>query len=64
VRLRVANTGVGIPADLDVHQAESLGLQLVCALTEQLGGIIELNREGGTTFTLTFPFPKDSAAGE
>ena len=47
--------GVGFPEDLDFRQTDSLGLQLVCVLTEQLEGTIELAREGGTRFTLTFP---------
>jgi PAS domain S-box-containing protein len=36
--LRVPDTGVGLPADLDFHATESLGLQLVCALTEAAPG--------------------------
>jgi hypothetical protein len=36
--------------------AESLGLQLVWMLTEQLGGTIDLSRAEGTAVTLTFPF--------
>jgi len=63
VTLRVADTGVGLPADLDVHQTASLGWQLVCALAEQLGGGITVAREGGTAVTLTFPFPTDTGGG-
>jgi two-component sensor histidine kinase len=33
---------------------ESLGLKLVNILTRQLDGVIELQRNGGTTFTITF----------
>jgi len=54
-RLVVRDTGVGFPPDLDFRHTETLGLQLVCMLTEQLGGTITLERAGGTTFTLTFP---------
>jgi PAS domain S-box-containing protein len=61
VTLRVADTGVGLPADLDVHQTASLGWQLVCALAEQLGGAVAVDRAGGTTVTLTFPCPADAA---
>jgi two-component sensor histidine kinase len=53
--LSVRDTGVGFPEDLDFRATESLGLQLVCLLTEQLGGTIDLEREGGTVFTITFP---------
>jgi len=57
VTLRVIDTGVGMPEGFDVGQTDSVGLQLVCALTEQLGGTISVARHGGTTFTLTFPVP-------
>jgi PAS domain S-box-containing protein len=53
--LRVHDTGVGLPADLDFRATQSLGLQLVCALTEQLQGTIALERGDGTTVTITFP---------
>jgi two-component sensor histidine kinase len=52
--LRVSDNGIGFPPEIDFRQTESLGLQLVHALTEQLEGTMELQRHGGTTFTLTF----------
>jgi two-component sensor histidine kinase len=52
--LVVGDDGVGLPPDLDYHRADSLGLQLVDDLTQQLHGNIMVNREGGTTFTITF----------
>jgi two-component system, sensor histidine kinase PdtaS len=57
VTLRVIDTGVGVPDGFDVRQTDSLGLQLVCALTEQLGGALTVAGQGGTTCTLTFPVP-------
>jgi len=54
VVLEVADNGVGIPANLDVHSASTLGLKLVAIFTEQVGGTIDLEREGGTRFTLRF----------
>jgi PAS domain S-box-containing protein len=59
VTLLVRDTGVGFPGDLDFRRTESLGLQLVGMLTEQLGGTLTLTRAPGTTFTLTFPYPRD-----
>lgn len=53
--LIVRDTGVGFPADMDFRRADSLGLQLVCLLTEQLGGTIALDRTAGTQWTLRFP---------
>jgi two-component sensor histidine kinase len=55
VTLVVRDTGVGFPEDLDFHTTDSLGLQLVCALTDQLGGTITLERCEGTIFRLSFP---------
>lgn len=52
--LTVRDNGRGFPLDLDFQSTESLGLQLVSALTEQLRGTIALDRDKGTTFTLTF----------
>jgi len=53
-RLVVADNGVGFPAGLDFRNTESLGLKIVCTLTAQLGGTIELARDGGSTFTILF----------
>ena len=41
--------------DLDFRNTETLGLQLVMTLTSQLGGTIQLNGGGNTTFTVRFP---------
>jgi PAS domain S-box-containing protein len=59
VLLTVRDSGCGFPEQLDFRTTESLGLQLVCALTEQLRGTIALERGGGTAFTVTFPLPSD-----
>jgi PAS domain S-box-containing protein len=46
------DNGIGIPADLDWRNAESLGLRLVILLVEQFQGTIELDRTAGTMFTI------------
>jgi PAS domain S-box-containing protein len=53
-RLVMSDNGVGIPEDLDFRNTKSMGLQLVNLLTEQLNGEIELDRNNGTKFTITF----------
>jgi PAS domain S-box-containing protein len=53
--LNVSDNGAGFPTDVDFRNTESLGLQLVNALTGQLGGTVDLVRNGGTTFSITFP---------
>ena len=52
--LTVSDNGVGFPEHVDFRNTDSLGLQLVCTLTDQLDGAIELNRTGGTEFKITF----------
>lgn len=53
--LIISDNGVGLPKGLDFRDTESLGLQLVCLLAEQLDGTVELDRTGGTSFQVTFP---------
>ncbi|HEV3256913.1 MAG TPA: histidine kinase dimerization/phosphoacceptor domain -containing protein [Gemmataceae bacterium] len=52
--LVVRDNGIGFPKDIDVHTADSLGLQLVNTLTAQLDGTLELCGGAGTAFTITF----------
>jgi two-component sensor histidine kinase len=62
--LAVHDTGIGFPDGFDFRQTESLGLQLVCALAEQLGGRIALQCGLGTSFTLTFPLVTDQIGND
>ena len=53
IELAVDDNGVGLPADLDVRDTETLGLQLVRDLAEgQLGGSVEVHRDNGTQFKI------------
>jgi PAS domain S-box-containing protein len=52
--LAVSDNGIGLPPDMELHQVESLGLQLVTMLTKQLEGSIELDRSNGTAFKIVF----------
>ena len=55
IQLTVNDDGVGIPAEIDIRETESLGLQLVYILAEnQLEGSIELDRDKGTAFRIRF----------
>jgi hypothetical protein len=56
--LGVADDGVGLPAGLDVRNTESLGLQIVNMLVDQLGGRLEVDRKAGTGFRMDFQEPK------
>jgi len=52
--LTVGDDGAGLPADIGLDQAESLGLQLVNMLVQQLQGTLELDCSQGTQFRITF----------
>ncbi len=52
--LVISDDGIGFPEDVDYTDTPSLGMQLVVTLVEQLEGAIELNRNGGTEFRITF----------
>ena len=53
--LVVSDTGAGFPEDLDFMKAQSMGMQLVVMLVEQLDGVMELNRGKGTEFRIAVP---------
>ncbi len=55
LRLRVSDDGVGLAQTIDVAQTQSLGLQLVKTLVDQLGGTLDVTRNGGTQFTMLLP---------
>jgi PAS domain S-box-containing protein len=55
VSLGVADNGVGFPGNIDFRNPNTLGLKLVCILTEQVRGTIELDRREGTRFRVRFP---------
>jgi PAS domain S-box-containing protein len=64
ITLEVSDNGAGLPPDLSPENAQSLGLRLVEMLTQQLHGKLELDRNEGTAFRLTFALPELEASGE
>ncbi len=52
--LSVSDDGVGVPENIDSLKKQSLGLQLVWNLVEQLEGTIVYNSKFGTSFRITF----------
>jgi PAS domain S-box-containing protein len=50
----VKDNGIGFSEDLDFQNTDSLGLQMVTSLTDQIDGEIELDRNNGTEFKITF----------
>ncbi|MDH5386538.1 MAG: PAS domain S-box protein, partial [Candidatus Aminicenantes bacterium] len=52
--LTVSDDGVGLPENINIHEPETLGLQLVNDLVKQVEGKIRLERTKGTTFHIVF----------
>jgi PAS domain S-box-containing protein len=52
--LTISDNGVGIPKNIDFRNTDSLGLQQINSLTNQIDGEIELNSSYGTEFKITF----------
>ncbi len=58
ISLAVGDNGIGLPPGLDPHKAETLGLQLVSTLVNQLRTNLEVTRAEGTTYAFTFSTAK------
>jgi len=57
--LTVADNGTGIP-DAGVKNTDSLGLQLISLLVDQIDGHLELKKDSGTEFIISFSNTNDS----
>ena len=55
--LVVSDNGLGFPENVDFRNTNSLGLQLVNILVEQLEGTVELESCSGTKFKIWFKEP-------
>jgi two-component sensor histidine kinase/ActR/RegA family two-component response regulator len=52
--LKISDNGIGLPDDVDFRYTETTGMQLVNALVRQLDGLIDLEKNGGSEFKITF----------
>ncbi|MDO9045058.1 MAG: histidine kinase, partial [Methanobacteriaceae archaeon] len=52
--LIIKDNGIGLPNNLDVENIDSLGLQLVNSLIDQLDADIEIDKTHGTKFIINF----------
>jgi two-component sensor histidine kinase len=59
ISLMVSDNGVGMPGTPDLKASSSLGLSLVYTLVDQLEGSLDIERDQGTTFRITFPAADD-----
>lgn len=54
IQIEIADNGIGLPDHIDYRNTESLGLQLVVTLVEQINGKIRLDNKKGTKFVIDF----------
>jgi two-component sensor histidine kinase len=60
--LTVSDNGIGIPEHLNIEDIDSLGMQLVTALVDQLDGEFELKRNNGTKFIMRFAVKENNSS--
>ncbi len=54
IKIRIEDNGIGLPDGFKIDEADSLGLQLVHTLLEQIEGTLVLKVEKGTKYFITF----------
>lgn len=54
LRLTVRDNGIGFPEGADLRTTDTLGLQIVTLLVDQIDGKIDVKRDHGAVFTVTF----------
>jgi PAS domain S-box-containing protein len=52
--LTVKDNGIGIPGGFNIRETESLGMKIVIALVDQMGGTIKVDGRKGSEFSVTF----------
>ncbi|MFB0496995.1 two-component sensor histidine kinase [Mucilaginibacter sp. OAE612] len=52
--LTIADNGIGLPVDFDIQKASSLGMEMMKALSKQLGGYFKIENYGGAIITVEF----------
>ena len=52
--LIISDDGVGLPADFDINETDSLGMNLMRGLTDQLDGSFSLENKNGLRIRITF----------
>ncbi|GGM96611.1 hypothetical protein GCM10010967_32900 [Dyadobacter beijingensis] len=54
VSLTIRDDGVGLPADVNVWEAKSLGMRLMVGLANEIGGELSIDGSNGTLISLIF----------
>lgn len=53
-QLKIADNGQGLPANFDLHSNDSLGLDIVCILSEQINAELKIYNDNGAKFDIIF----------
>ncbi|RFC55370.1 sensor histidine kinase [Brumimicrobium aurantiacum] len=66
IELAIGDDGVGFPKDFSIEDSETLGIQLIDSLVDQLDGSLEIKNENGVKFKIVFPLDetKDEFASQ
>ena len=59
IHLEIADDGIGLPVKFEEMKSDTLGLQLVVTLVEQLDGEINVDIQNGTKYLIKFDNTKD-----
>jgi two-component sensor histidine kinase len=54
LRLTITDNGKGLPANFDIKTVDSLGMELMKALSEQLGGSFDIKNNNGVCIIIEF----------
>jgi two-component sensor histidine kinase len=60
VRIQVRDSGKGLPPDLDLEHAKSLGLRTIYILGKRLNATVTVENHNGASVTVTFPLEADA----
>jgi len=60
--LTVSDNGMGMPEGFNLENSDTLGIQLVTTLVDQLDGVLELKSCPGTEFIIRFPITEKKNA--
>jgi two-component sensor histidine kinase len=61
--LSVEDNGIGLPPEIDLASVETLGLQLVRGLAQQINGTVTVEREDGTRVVIRCPVARSNMQG-
>jgi PAS domain S-box-containing protein len=51
------DNGTGLPASVNLEESTGFGMQLVCMLVQQIDGTVDIDRRGGTKYTISMVIP-------